>query len=135
MASSISHYISPRTALATEYVVSYYTSDTIGHVGYLPNILSDGYIPLPISTFRRDEMTASNAIEQTKNITNGVDVGEIMDLISAIESDTGYARFSFGQPTSGSMAVRRKAVSRSSTLVMPKILPANSHSPSTQTSR
>lgn len=40
-------------------------------------------------------MTSSNAIEQTKNITNGVDVGQVTDLISAIESNTGYARFQF----------------------------------------
>jgi hypothetical protein len=38
-------------------------------------------------------MTASNAIEQTKEMTNGVDVGQIMSLIGAIESDSGYARF------------------------------------------
>ena len=38
-------------------------------------------------------MTTSNAIELTKEMTNGVDVGQIMDLIGAIESDSGYARF------------------------------------------
>ena len=40
-------------------------------------------------------MTTSKVIEQTKNITNGVDVDQVMGLISAIESDTGYARFQF----------------------------------------
>ena len=40
-------------------------------------------------------MTSSNAIEQTKNITNGVDVDQIMGLIGEIESDSGYARFQF----------------------------------------
>jgi uncharacterized OsmC-like protein len=38
-------------------------------------------------------MTNSNAIEQTKETTNGVDVGQIMDVIGAIEADPGYARF------------------------------------------
>ena len=40
-------------------------------------------------------MTTSNAIEQTKEITNGVDVGQTMGLIGAIEADTGYAKFQF----------------------------------------
>jgi len=40
-------------------------------------------------------MTTSNAMEQTKEITNGVDVGQIMGLIGAIEADTGYAKFQF----------------------------------------
>jgi len=38
-------------------------------------------------------MTNSNAAEQTKEMTNGVDVGQIMDVIGAIEADPGYARF------------------------------------------
>ena len=38
-------------------------------------------------------MTTSNAIEQTKEMTNGVDVGQIMALIGTIESDSGYAKF------------------------------------------
>jgi len=38
-------------------------------------------------------MTTSNAIEQTKEMTNGVDVGQIMGLIGKIEEDSGYARF------------------------------------------
>jgi uncharacterized OsmC-like protein len=38
-------------------------------------------------------MTTSNAIEQTKEMTNGVDVGQIMGLIGTIESDSGYAKF------------------------------------------
>ncbi len=38
-------------------------------------------------------MTTSNAIEQTKEMTNGVDVGQIMDVIGAIEADPGYAKF------------------------------------------
>ena len=40
-------------------------------------------------------MTSSNAIEQTQNITNGVDVAQINGLIDEIESDTGYAKFQF----------------------------------------
>ena len=40
-------------------------------------------------------MTTSTAVEQTKNITNGVDVDQIMGLIGAIESDTDYGRFQF----------------------------------------
>jgi uncharacterized OsmC-like protein len=40
-------------------------------------------------------MTTSNAIEQTKEMTNGVDVGQIMDVIGAIEADPGYAKFQF----------------------------------------
>ncbi len=38
-------------------------------------------------------MTTSHAIEQTSEMTNGVDVGQIMDVIGAIEADPGYARF------------------------------------------
>ncbi len=38
-------------------------------------------------------MTTTNAIEQTKEMTNGLDVGQIMDLIGAIEADPGYAKF------------------------------------------
>lgn len=40
-------------------------------------------------------MTNSNAVEQTKETTNGVDVGQIMDVIGAIEADPGYAKFQF----------------------------------------
>lgn len=40
-------------------------------------------------------MTTGKAIEQMKNITNGINVDQVMGLISAIESDTGYARFQF----------------------------------------
>ena len=40
-------------------------------------------------------MTSSSAVEQTRNITNGVDVGQVMGLISEIESDTDYAKFQF----------------------------------------
>lgn len=35
----------------------------------------------------------SVAVEQTKDMTNGVDVGQIMDVIGAIEADPGYAKF------------------------------------------
>ncbi len=38
-------------------------------------------------------MTTTNAVEQTKQTTNGVDVGQIMDVIGAIEADPGYAKF------------------------------------------
>lgn len=38
-------------------------------------------------------MTSSNAIEQTQETTNGVDVGQIMNVIGAIEADPGYASF------------------------------------------
>ena len=38
-------------------------------------------------------MTTSNAIEQKKEMTNGVDVGQIMNVIGAIEADAGYANF------------------------------------------
>jgi uncharacterized OsmC-like protein len=37
-------------------------------------------------------MTTSNATEQ-KNMTNGVDVGQVMNVIGAIEADPGYAKF------------------------------------------
>ena len=40
-------------------------------------------------------MTTSNAIEQTINITNGVDVDQIMGVIGEIEADTDYAKFQF----------------------------------------
>ena len=38
-------------------------------------------------------MATSNAIEQKKQRTNGVDVDQVMNVIGAIESDPGYARF------------------------------------------
>ena len=38
-------------------------------------------------------MTTTNAIEQTKDMTNGVDVGQLMNVIGAIEADPGYAKF------------------------------------------
>jgi len=38
-------------------------------------------------------MTISNAIEQKRNTTNGVDVDQVMDVIGAIEADPGYAKF------------------------------------------
>jgi uncharacterized OsmC-like protein len=38
-------------------------------------------------------MTTSNAVKQTKDMTNGVDVGQLMHVIGAIEADPGYAKF------------------------------------------
>lgn len=38
-------------------------------------------------------MTTTNAAEQKKNMTNGVDVGQLMNVIGAIEEDAGYAKF------------------------------------------
>ena len=38
-------------------------------------------------------MTTSNAIDQKKEMTNGVNVGQVMDVIGAIEADPGYAKF------------------------------------------
>ncbi len=38
-------------------------------------------------------MTTSNAIEQRKDTTNGVDVDQVMNLIGAIEADPNYAKF------------------------------------------
>ena len=38
-------------------------------------------------------MTTSNAIEQTKEMTNGVNVDQILDVIGTIEADPGYAKF------------------------------------------
>ncbi len=38
-------------------------------------------------------MTTSNATEQKKEMTNGVNVGQVMDVIGAIEADPGYAKF------------------------------------------
>jgi uncharacterized OsmC-like protein len=38
-------------------------------------------------------MTTRNAIEKTKEMTNGVDVDQIMNVIGAIEEDPGYAKF------------------------------------------
>jgi hypothetical protein len=37
-------------------------------------------------------MTSTNAVEQTKDMTNGVDVGRLMDVIGAIEDDSGFAK-------------------------------------------
>lgn len=39
-------------------------------------------------------MTSTDvAVEPTKDMTNGVDVGQIMNVIGAIEADSGYAKF------------------------------------------
>ncbi len=38
-------------------------------------------------------MGNSNAAEQKKDMTNGVDVGQVMKVIGAIEADPGYAKF------------------------------------------
>jgi uncharacterized OsmC-like protein len=38
-------------------------------------------------------MTTSNAIEQVTDMTNGVDVGQLMNVIGEIEADPGYASF------------------------------------------
>ena len=38
-------------------------------------------------------MSNSNAIQQTQDIRNGVDVSQIMNVIGAIEKDPGYAKF------------------------------------------
>jgi len=40
-------------------------------------------------------MTTSTAIEQTINMTNGVDVGRIISMVEEIEEDPGYAQFQF----------------------------------------
>jgi hypothetical protein len=38
-------------------------------------------------------MTTRTANQQTKDMTNGVDVSQIMNVIGAIEADTDYAKF------------------------------------------
>jgi uncharacterized OsmC-like protein len=38
-------------------------------------------------------MTTSKANEMTKEMTNGVNVGQVMNVIAAIEEDPGYAKF------------------------------------------
>jgi uncharacterized OsmC-like protein len=38
-------------------------------------------------------MTSSNAAQQTQDLTNGVDVGQLMNVIGSIEEDTSYAKF------------------------------------------
>ncbi len=38
-------------------------------------------------------MTTSSATEQKKEMTNGVDVGQVMDVIGAIEADPSFAKF------------------------------------------
>ncbi len=38
-------------------------------------------------------MTTSNATKSKKNMMNGVDVGQVMNVIGSIEADTGYAKF------------------------------------------
>jgi uncharacterized OsmC-like protein len=38
-------------------------------------------------------MTNSNAAEKTNDMTNGVDVGQVMNVIGSIEEDPGYASF------------------------------------------
>jgi uncharacterized OsmC-like protein len=38
-------------------------------------------------------MTANVAIQQTKDLINGVDVGQLMNVIGSIEDDTNFAKF------------------------------------------
>ena len=38
-------------------------------------------------------MTTGNAAQPLQNLTNGVDVGQLMNVIGSIEADTGFARF------------------------------------------
>ena len=38
-------------------------------------------------------MSTSSATKQNKEMTNGVDVAQLMDVIGAIEADPGYAKF------------------------------------------
>ena len=38
-------------------------------------------------------MTTANTIEQAQELTNGVDVSQVMNVIGAIEEDPGYAKF------------------------------------------
>lgn len=38
-------------------------------------------------------MTSNNAVQQTPDLTNGVNVDQLMNVISSIEEDTGYAKF------------------------------------------
>lgn len=40
-------------------------------------------------------MTTSNAKQETRDMTNGVDVGQVMNVIGAIEDDPSYAKFQF----------------------------------------
>jgi len=38
-------------------------------------------------------MTSSNTKSQVQDLTNGVDVGQLMNVIGSIEADTGFAKF------------------------------------------
>jgi uncharacterized OsmC-like protein len=40
-------------------------------------------------------MTTSNAIKPTMQVTNGVDVDQVLQVIGSVESDPGFARFQF----------------------------------------
>lgn len=40
-------------------------------------------------------MTTTNTIEQSDELTNGVDVGQLMNVIGEIEADQSYAKFQF----------------------------------------
>ena len=40
-------------------------------------------------------MTTSVAPQEKAQLTNGVDVGQLMDVIGSIEADPGYASFQF----------------------------------------
>lgn len=40
-------------------------------------------------------MTTTNTIEQTTELINGVDVGQLMNVIGEIEADQNYAKFQF----------------------------------------
>jgi len=38
-------------------------------------------------------MNSNNAVQQTRDLTNGVDVGQLMNVIGSIEEDADYAKF------------------------------------------
>ena len=46
-------------------------------------------------------MTVNNAIDQTQDLTNGVNVDQLMDVIGSIEADTEYAKFQWRATNQG----------------------------------
>jgi uncharacterized OsmC-like protein len=79
--------------LTTEYVVKYYTFYSIGQAAGFHIMFSRVTIRHRHQHYRRDKMESSNAIVQTKDTTNDVNVSQLMDVIDAIKVDPDYANF------------------------------------------
>jgi uncharacterized OsmC-like protein len=58
-------------------------------------MILDAANPLSNKATRRYDMTTNTNRQEIKDMTNGVDVDKVMNVIGAIENDTSYAKFQF----------------------------------------